>query len=155
MVWTTAPSQEITKDFRKLVKGIPTYKTPGTPGFNIVRPKENDTKLNPTKQYIYRSAVGSLLQFIKYSRPDIGNGVRELAKCMDGATPAAFNEMKRILKYVIDTKYLGLKLHPKLPETDKDKWQMTVYTNSDWAGDKDNRHSVSGYVIFLLEVPIL
>jgi hypothetical protein len=43
--------------------------------------------------------VGSLLYLIKYSRPDIANTVRELAKCMDGATPAAFNEMKRVIRF--------------------------------------------------------
>ena len=32
---------------------------------------------------------------------------------------------------------------------------MVVYTDSDWAGDKNNRRSVSGYVILLLGVPIL
>jgi hypothetical protein len=32
---------------------------------------------------------------------------------------------------------------------------MIVYTDSDWAGDKDNRHSVSGYAIFLSDTVIL
>jgi hypothetical protein len=72
---------------------------------------------------------------------------------MDGATPVAFKEMKRIIKYVLDTKHFGLKIHPQI-ETDG-KWRMTVYTDSDWAGDKETRHSVSGYVLFLLNVPIL
>jgi hypothetical protein len=35
------------------------------------------------------------------------------------------------------------------------KWKMTVYTNSDWAGDKDNQHSVLGYAIFLSDMVIL
>jgi hypothetical protein len=34
-----------------------------------------------------------ILYLIKYSRPDIANLVRDLAKCMDGATLAAFKEM--------------------------------------------------------------
>jgi hypothetical protein len=145
--------KKLSKVFGPLVTGMPTYKTPGTPGFNIVRPKEGDAKVTPSEQAIYRSAVGSLLQFIKYSRPDIANSVRELAKCMDGATPAAFKEMKRIIKYVLDTQHFGLRMQPIFQEDNK--WQMTVYTDSDWAGDKDNRHSVSGYAIFLLNVPIL
>jgi hypothetical protein len=32
---------------------------------------------------------------------------------------------------------------------------MRVFSDSDWGGDKDNRRSGSGYVIFLLGVPIL
>lgn len=146
-------TKKLQKTFGTLVKGMPTYKTPGTPSFNIVRPKDGDAKLNQEEQSIYRSAVGSLLQFIKYSRPDIANSVRELAKCMDGATPAAFKEMKRIIKYVLDTQFYGLRIQPDF--TKGNTWQMTVFTDSDWAGDKDNRHSVSGYAIFLLNVPIL
>jgi hypothetical protein len=30
-----------------------------------------------------------------------------------------------------------------------------VYTDSDWAGDKEGHHSISGNVIYLLGVPVL
>ena len=36
-----------------------------------------------------------------------------------------------------------------------DKWVLKVYTDSNWAGDKNTRISVSGYVLFLMNVPIL
>ena len=32
--------------------------------------------------------------------------------------------------------------------------QVTVYADSDWAGDKDSRRSVGSYIVFLNEVPI-
>jgi hypothetical protein len=32
---------------------------------------------------------------------------------------------------------------------------MTAFTDSDWAGDKDNRISITGYIVFLLGAPIL
>jgi hypothetical protein len=35
------------------------------------------------------------------------------------------------------------------------KLEMVIYTDSDWAGDKDNRHSVTGYIMYLMNFPIL
>ena len=51
---------------------------------------------------------------MKHSLPDIANAVQELSKVLDGASPAAFKEMNRLIKYVLDTKNLGLKLEPNL-----------------------------------------
>ena len=45
-----------------------------------------------------------LLSLIKYSRPDIDNGVRELSKCIDGPNLAAYKEMLRTIKFALDTK---------------------------------------------------
>ena len=45
-----------------------------------------------------------LLYLVKHSRPDIANCVRELSKVLDSTTDCAFNEMLRIIKYVLDTK---------------------------------------------------
>jgi hypothetical protein len=65
---------------------------------------------------------------------------------MDGATPSAFKEMKHLAKFVMDTDDCGLKVLPTISRAKK--WKMTVCTDSDWAGDKDNQHNVSGYAFF-------
>ena len=91
---------------------------------------------------------------MKHSRPDISNAVRELSKSMDYATIEAFEEMRRVMTFVIQTKSCGLKLQPS-PLTEKQEWSMTVYTDSDWAGDKTSRRSISGYIIFLMNCPII
>jgi hypothetical protein len=141
--------------FKDLIDTSQVYQTPGTPGFTVVRPVTANEQISAEDQKVYRSAVGSLLYLIKYSRPDIANTVRELSKCMDKATPAAFKEMKRVMRFVAGTKDYGLKIEPHTPNTNSFMWNMVVYTDSDWAGDKDTRRSVSGYVLFLLNVPIL
>jgi hypothetical protein len=128
------------------------FKTPGTPSFNIIRPETEEQKISDEKQKIYRSAVGTLLYFVKHSRPDIANVVRELSKCMDYATEAAFKEMKRVLRFIISTKEFGLKIEPKIDN--KLSWNLNVYTDSDWAGDKETRKSVTGFIIFFCSVPI-
>jgi len=102
----------------------------------------------------YMSGVGMLLYLVKYSRPDIANAVRELTKCMDGATPAAYKEMLRLVKFVLCTKTWGLKIMPKSPDGTM-KWNLVSFSDSDWAGDKDNRRSINGFIIFLCGVPIV
>jgi hypothetical protein len=105
---------------------------------------------------VYHAAgAGTLLYLFKYSRPDIANVAHELAKCMDKATPEAFKEMKRVMRFITRTKDYGLKMAPIKLDKDKFKWNMVVYSDSDWAGDKEDRRSVSGYVIFILGVPIM
>jgi hypothetical protein len=72
---------------------------------------------------------------------------------MDGATPEAFKELKRVLQFVVNTKEYGLLIEPKWENNNK--WNLVVYTDSDWAGDKDNRHSVTGYIMLLMGVPVM
>jgi hypothetical protein len=68
------------------VFGKGTYKTPGTPRFKVIRPNENSELIDNTLQKRFRSGVGMLLYLKKYSRPDLCNVVRELSKCIDGAS---------------------------------------------------------------------
>jgi hypothetical protein len=95
-----------------------------------------------------------LLYLVKHSRPAIANVVRGLSKFMDGATPAAIKEMKRVIKSVLDTRHYGLKIDLVVNGTN-DEWVITVYTDSGYAGDENNRISLSGFIISLLGVAIM
>ena len=112
--WVGQPHliKKIENTFGNMIKGLPKYKTPGTPGLGIFKPISEGSVIAPKDQTIYRSGVGMLLYLVKYSQPDIANAVRELAKGMQEPTPGAFKELKRVLKFVVDTKYEGLKLEP-------------------------------------------
>jgi hypothetical protein len=88
-----------------------------------------------------------LLFLIKYSMRDLANVVRELSKCMDGASHAAYKEMLRVMKFVMNTKQYCLKMQPKDEEKE---WDLVSYCDSDWAGDAETRISVTGFIIFYL-----
>ena len=93
-----------------------------------------------------------LLYLTKYSRPDISNIVRELSKCMESATWGAYNELLRVIKFVIDTKTFGLKVEPKF--NNDLEWDVRLFCDSNWAGDPETRISVTGFIIYLLNIPI-
>jgi hypothetical protein len=80
---------------------------------------------------------------LKYLRPDILKAVRELSKGMKEATLDAMKELKQLIKFVLSTKNLGLKMQPIHV---MDKWNVVVYSDSDWGGDPETRGSVTGTI---------
>ena len=54
-----------------------------------------------------------LLYLVKHLCPHLANMIRELSKANDGANSAAYKELLHVIKYVIDMKYLGLKIEPR------------------------------------------
>ena len=140
--------------FGNEVKKFQKYKTPGTPSTHQVRELNKSLCLSAEKQTNFRSGVGMLLYLVKHSRPDIANCVRELSKVLDGATQGSYKEMLRVIKYVLDTKTLGLKIEPD----NKPKgtpWNIVCFTDSDYATDPVTRRSVTGYVIYVHGVPVV
>ena len=137
--------------FRELVNNLPNYKTPGTPGKGLIR-SENGITITKEEQKLYRSGTGKSLYLVQHSRPDIANAVRELSKVLDATTPTAFKEMKRIIKYVLDTKKLGLKIEQQIQNKDS-MWRIVGFLDSNYAGDKDTRTAVGGYIIYLCGAP--
>ena len=87
----------------------------------------------------------------KHSRPDITNAVRELSKSMDGASKLQLREPRRVAKFVLETKDLGL--HIVLTMIDG-IWQLVALSDSDFANDKETRISVYGYIVYFCGVPI-
>ncbi len=91
----------------------------------------------------YKSGVGTLLYATKTSRPDIANAVRLLSKYMDKAKKFHIDEMYRIMQYLVGTKTLGIIYD------NKQKMELEAYVDSDYASDKDERKSTTGYMIML------
>jgi hypothetical protein len=140
------------KKFGDLVSHMRRYNTPGGPNEVVMRPHDGDALLTEDDQKLYRSGVGMLLYLTKHSRPDISNAVRELSKVMDGATEAHMKMMLRGIKYVLDTKDKGLRICPT--EVLEDVWILRAFSDSDYSGDRDQRLSVTGYIIYLMGVAI-
>jgi hypothetical protein len=70
---------------------------------------------------------------------------------MDGATLVVCKEMLRVIRFVIDTKWFCLKMEPKKIERD---WNILGHSDIDWAGYSENRISITGFIMYLLEAPI-
>jgi len=126
--------------------------TPSTPGFHVVRNIPNAIYITDQEQKLYRSGVGMLLYLVKHSRPDLSNGTRELSKVMDKATEGHMKELCRLIKYALDTQTIGLKLKPE--DNDNKLWELKAYSDADFAGDKETHISVTGYVVYFMNVPV-
>ena len=125
--------------------------TLGTPIFIAGRLENEEDKVNAQDHETYRSGVGTLQYLTKHSRPDISNPVRELSKTMDAPAPAHLKQMYKLIKFVLATKYQGLKF--KLMKSMR-KWVLKALSDSDFASDKETRISIFGYVIYFCGIPI-
>jgi len=150
MDWSARPIQEFRKKFSNMVKGQQATETPSTPGFHVVLNISEAVFVSDNDQKLYRSGVGMLLFLVKHTQPDLSNSTRKLSKVMDKAMEGHMKELCRVIKYAINTKNKGLKLGPE--DTD-DKWRIKAYSDADFAGDKETWISVTGYVIYLMNVP--
>ena len=152
-MWQPDLVKRMEKIFHDDIKNLRTYKTPTAPGQIILRTDEKEEVVDKETHKQFRSGVGMLLYLIKFSRPDISNAVREIAKVMDGPTEVQVKNLFRIIKYVIDTKEYGLMMNPQ-NENNKNTWEMKAYCDSDYAGDRDGRKSVSGFIVYVQGCPI-
>ena len=87
---------------------------------------------NQGKCVTYLSGVGTLLYLTEHSRPDLCNAVRGLSKTMDRPAPIHLKEMYRIIRYVLEMRDYGLKLHPKISS-----WSIQAFSGRDFAGDRE------------------
>jgi hypothetical protein len=74
--------------------------------------------------------------------------VHELFKCMDGASVAAYKEMIRVIRFILDTKSIFLKLERNLEDK---SCGLVAYSESDWTEDVEKRISIQGSSFTCLE----
>lgn len=111
---------------------------PSCPGFKISR---DDNGVEVDGSY-YRQLVGSMM-YLTATRPDIMYAVSLISRYLSKPTELHLLAAKRILRYLQGTSGFGL-LYKK--EGNK---ELIGFTDSDYAGDVDDRKSTSGYAFLL------
>ncbi|KAI0528858.1 hypothetical protein KFK09_001401 [Dendrobium nobile] len=91
--------------------------------------------------YLYRSLAGSL-QYLTITRPDLSFAVNQVCQHMNKPLNYHFQMLKRILRYLKGTVSAGLPIQ-------LGNFTLSAYADADWAGDKIDRKSTSGYCVFL------
>ena len=77
--------------------------------------------------------------------------MRDLTKVVSNATEFQYKQLIRVIKFVEQTRDDGIKIKPN----EDNKWKLTAYADSDWAGDMGDRKSISGWILFMNGAPIL
>uniref|UniRef100_A0ACD5Y6T1 Uncharacterized protein n=1 Tax=Avena sativa TaxID=4498 RepID=A0ACD5Y6T1_AVESA len=108
-----------------------------------------DSKCPAVDSTQYRSIVGSL-RYLIHTRPDITYSVGIVSRFMEKPTSEHLAAVKHILRYVSGTLNLGLVYHREKERN----MQLSGFSDSDMAGDVDDRKSTTGVIFYLGSSPV-
>lgn len=91
---------------------------------------------------LYRKVVGSL-QYLSFTRPDLSFSVHKVSKFMQNPLDLHWQAVKRILRYLKHSISTGLFIAKSTSTA------IQAFSDSDWAGDRDDRRSVGAYCVFM------
>jgi len=91
---------------------------------------------------LYKQMIGSLM-YLTVTRPDLMFAVCLASRYMSAPTEAHFQVVKRILRYIKGTMEFGILYRRGGDE------KVLSYTDSDYAGDLDDRKSTLGFVFLM------
>ena len=148
MVWTAPSHKKMEKKFGKYMQDVQNNKTPGMSKFFIFKPMVDIEKISTKDQQEYQSGVGMLLYMVKHSCPDVDNTTRKLSKANNGVNPADYKELLHVIKYVLDTKNVGLKIKPT--GNSNNLWEIICFSNSDYAGDPVSMRNIICFILYVL-----
>lgn len=117
-----------------------TIKTPADPNVKLVSPTSATNSNVP-----YREVVGSLLFLAMVSRPDIAYAVGVASRYLDNYNETHWRAVKRILRYIKETRSFGLLFQPNDSYVNK----LIGFSDADYAADLDMRRSATGYLFVL------
>ncbi|RDX97647.1 hypothetical protein CR513_19561, partial [Mucuna pruriens] len=113
-------------------------KNPIVPGIKLLE-TDQGVEVDST---LFKQLVGSLM-YLTATRPDIAHYISLISHFMEHPKDKHFLAAKRILRYLQGTQNLGIFYKAGGNE------ELLAYTDSDYAGDLDNRKSTSGYAFML------
>ena len=107
---------------------------------------ENDRLVD---QRNYLSIIGSLMYAALGTRPDIAFAVTKLSQYNHEPRTSHLTAAKRVLRYLKSTITYGLQFSKDANSRRLGPYKLVGYTDADWAGNPQDRKSISGYIFFL------
>ncbi|XP_067934623.1 uncharacterized protein [Watersipora subatra] len=121
--------------------------TPAAMGLQLTNPTDEEHNAFLDTKFPYRQAIGSLIYLMTATRPNLSWVVSKLSQFLECPGPAHTTAVNRVFRYIKGT--LTHNLH-----FTKTSGTLTGYTDSNWAGDINDRRSTTGYVFDLESAPI-
>lgn len=136
-VWISQPAhtENLLKNFG--MQDCKPVDTPADISTKLVKATEQESCID---QHLYQSAVGSLMYLSVSTRPDIAYAVGNLARFSSKPTKDHWTALKRVLRYLKGTVNYGILY------SQKRSGDSIGFSDSDWAGDINDRKSTSGYL---------
>ncbi|KAF5481302.1 hypothetical protein F2P56_001967 [Juglans regia] len=95
----------------------------------------------------YRKVIGGL-QYLSLTRPNISFVINKLSQFMHAPTTTHWTAIKRLLRYLKNTIFHGITIRKAVDPA------LVCFSDSDWAGNLDNRSSTSAYLVLFGSTPI-
>ncbi|CAL9007313.1 unnamed protein product [Prunus brigantina] len=117
---------------------------PIVPGTNL----NNDVGGEGVNNTHFKQILGSLMYLIA-TRPDLMFVVSLISRYMESPTELHYQTAERVLRYLKGKTNLGLFYKKETRNKKEDGGELMGFSDSDYAGDLDDRKSTSGYVFML------
>ena len=108
----------------------------------------NTGQATRTQIHGYQHCIGSLMYLMMGTCPDIAYAVGKLSRFASNPSDTHFAALNHTLFYINNTNHFYLKL---VQRNKGSAINPEGYVNSDYAGDRSNCQSVSGYVFFIAD----
>ena len=118
-----------------------TDKIPAVKDDDILSHYDSDSESTELK--LYQEKVGTLLYAAISTRPDIAFAVNKLTQKMTSPTKRDMKACDRVFRYLAGTKTLGLWFGRR---SSQGPIRVEAYADSDWASDRADRKSVTGWI---------
>ena len=131
--------------------------TPGVSGSAVDRDDSESASAGvsagPVDKQLYQEMVGTLMYSAVSCRPDIAHAVQMLARAMQDPKQSDVQAAKRVFRYLAGTKDVGLVFGSRNGDTTVDtrgrncfRLDVCSFADADWANDKSDRKSITGWV---------
>ncbi len=122
--------------------------TPADPNVVLVK------NTGPRHECPYQEAIGYLLYISNKCRPEITFQINKLSRYNSNPSKEHWTAVKHAMRYLKGTKYKGICLDRNMPKGTTilkavRNSKIEVFTDSDYAMDRDTRRSTSGFMIYL------